>query len=119
MNDAALGGLIDRGDHRLNIFGFGFCSGAGNGFLHFAQAGQDTAIAERADAGLAGAFGSGFRVSHWKKIVSGEGRGRAELCQDGIAPRGVRKATKLSPAAEARGLVVFLGPAYGFRRLFF
>jgi hypothetical protein len=35
---------------------------------------------------LAGAFGSGFRVSHLGKIVSVEGRGRAELCQGAIVP---------------------------------
>jgi hypothetical protein len=68
MNNAALGGLIDRGNHRLNILRFRLPLGAGNAFLHFPQAGQDAAIAERANAGLAGAFGSGFRVSHWKKL---------------------------------------------------
>jgi hypothetical protein len=68
MDNAALGSLIDRRDHRLDILGFRLGGGAGKAFLHFAQAGQDAAVAERADASLAGAFGSGFRVSHWKKL---------------------------------------------------
>lgn len=77
MNNAALSGLIDRGDHRMHLFGLGFCSCDRNAFLHFAQTRQDTAVAKRADGRLTGAFGSRFRVGHGKENCERGGSRRA------------------------------------------
>jgi hypothetical protein len=66
VNDAALGGLIDRGDHGTNIFWVRLGAGSRNAFLHLAQAREDAAVAESAGGRLSGAFGSGACVSHFE-----------------------------------------------------
>src|ERR1700681_439605 len=66
VNDAALGRLIDGGNHGLHVVRRRFRPTARNAFLHLAQPSKDTSVAKRTHCRLTSAFGGGFCVSHWK-----------------------------------------------------
>ena len=67
MNDPALGRFIERRDESARVFGFAAVGRVA--FLKGTEMTDDSAIAQSAARGLAGAFGGGFGVSHETKIL--------------------------------------------------